>query len=128
MAMLAGCASTGEPQEEELGVVQAIQVGDDALDCQSLQGQIFNAETVVARLTQQIESSKNSARANDAAGALNSYLGNSSLFNTLLASSARDSVDDAREIRDSYQRRRDILLQQYMHKKCSVAAQTQASS
>jgi len=120
---VSGCASNPKGTEAPLSVVQAIQVGDDALDCQSLQSQIFSAEAVVARLTQDIEAQKSSARLNDAAGAINSYMGQSNLFNNLLSTFSRDAVDDKQEIRDSYQRRRDILLQQYMHKKCSVRTQ-----
>lgn len=122
-ASLAGCATTGGPEEQPLKVVQAIQVGDDALDCASLQGQIFQAESVVSKLTQEIESSQTMARANDTAAAIGNYLGQSTFLNSLMASSARDTVQDTREVRDSYQRRRDILLQQYMHKKCSVQSQ-----
>lgn len=115
-----GCASTGTGTAPR--VVQAIQVGDDTLTCAQLSAQIGYAETVISNLNKEIEDHRTMARTNDATGAINSYLGNSSVFSSLAASFSRDSVSDKREVRDSHQRRRDILLQQYMHKQCSVAS------
>ena len=125
--IVGGCASTG-PKEEELVPIQVIQMGDDALDCASLQSEVFKLERVVSQLTQEIEGHKDAARANDAAASVSSYLGGSStVFSTLMAGASRDAATDKREIRDSYQRRRDVLLQQYMHKQCSVRATTAGS-
>ena len=118
----AGCASTGV--ENTPHVVQAVQIGDDALSCGELKSQIDYANGIVAKLDQEIEHQKTMARTNDASGAINSYLGKSSLLNSLAASFSRDSAEDMREVKDSHQKRRDILMQQYMYKQCSLTAQS----
>lgn len=121
MSAVTGCATTdGMPAPQ---VVQAVQIGDDRLECHELQAQIRYSDATVAKLNDQIDSQKTMARSNDTVGALNSYLGKSSIFNSIAGNVARSSVEDLREIRDSHQRRRDILLQQHMHKQCSLTAQ-----
>ena len=119
--LLAGCSST--PAQPEIKTVQAIQVGDDTLDCSALQSQIFESERVVSALTQELESAKTAAKTNETVASIGSYLGAATWANSLMASSERDTVAEKREVRDSYQRRRDILLQQYMHKQCSVRSE-----
>ncbi len=121
MTAVTGCATTdGMPAPQ---VVQAVQIGDDTLDCHELQAQIRYSDATVAKLTEQIDAQKTMARSNDTVGALNGYLGQSSIFNSIAGNIARSSVEDLSEVRDSHQRRRDILLQQHMHKQCSLTAQ-----
>lgn len=120
-ASFTGCATTGGSSEPQ--VIHAVQIGDDTLECYQLQAQIRYSENVVAKLTKSVDSNKAMARSNDTLGALNSYLGNSSIFSSIAGNMARSSVEDLREIRSSHQRRRDILLQQHMHKQCAMTAQ-----
>lgn len=123
MAAFTGCATTGANGANEPQIVQAVQIGDDRLDCYELQAQIRYSDNAVAKLTKSIDSNKSIARSNNTVGALNNYLGKSNIFNSIAGNMARSSVEDLREIRNSHQRRRDILLQQHMHKQCSLTAQ-----
>ena len=126
--LLVGACASGGPTEEPLKPVQRVQLGDDTLDCDSLQGQIFEAERIVARLTQEVDGAQSSAKSQRTWAQLGSYLGQNTQLNSLAASLSDDTAREKREVRDSYQARRDTLLQQYMHKQCSVRADPVSTS
>lgn len=118
-----GCATGGGANSVPLRVVQTVQVGDDALDCATLGREIANADAAVATLSRKIDSSKTMAWANEMTRMINRSTGQNNLVANMVASRMTGSIDDLREVRDSHQRRRDVLIQQHMHKQCAHQAQ-----
>jgi len=116
-----GCAGT--PAQPELKPVQVVQASDPALACPELMTEISTMESAVARLRAEADNAKSSARTFDIANSLGQSFGNynpfNSSLNSIMAGFNREKADLKRETLDSYQRRRDTLMQQYHHKGCA---------
>lgn len=126
IGLCTGCASNSAVDQDPLPTtpVARVQIGDDALNCGQLQEEIFAAERIVSRYTQIIDGSKNQKRSQGMLRSLNGVFGAynplTDVTAGLVINNAEATIEDAREVRDSYQGRRDTLLQQYMALKCSV--------
>jgi hypothetical protein len=80
--------------------------------------EISKMEGAVAKLTADVDRAKSSARGFEIGNMINQQLGQYNSFGSLFAGLSREDADEKREIRESYQRRRDTLLQQYHYKEC----------
>lgn len=112
---LFGCATSDIVEYEP---VQVVQAKDPALNCAELQAEILRMETAITDLTNQIGDHKSGAQTVEMAETVNNATGSYNPFSGMVASMSRESAMEKREVRDSYQRRRDSIMQQYFAKDC----------
>lgn len=117
LVLCAACSSTPEV-EIPRQPIQVVQLNDPNLSCLELQGEIDNTTQMVGLLNERMDSFNSNASMAEAADAVNSVRGSYNPFNRLFADAARSNREEVRDIRDSYQRRRDVLMQQYHFKEC----------
>lgn len=127
LALVAACSSTPEV-ELPSQPIQVVQLNDPNLSCLELQGEIDNTTQMIGLLNERMDSFNSNASMMEAADAVNSLSGRYNPFNRLFADVSRSNREEVREIRDSYQRRRDVLMQQYHFKECHAGGLIEEST
>ena len=92
--------------------LQVFQPGDPILTCDQLQNEIAVLEENLKTMDGQIATSDSNAQTMAALGAMGAAYG------ALGSSMTANQANEQRAVRDTYQQRRDILMQQFFSKKC----------